>query len=139
MIQLKPFSPHFYTSSKPMNTNLSIVLSATLITIAIITSGLMERYTLLRVDEQTLIRLDQFSGAVTTCSFTRPPSALTDLPTTTLPKFNSDMSLGEVRDLVAAREQQETESWNENGLGQTTISATDETNQPILRCENDTN
>ena len=122
-----------------MNTNLSIVLSAVLITAGIITAALMDRYTLVRVNEQTLLRLDQLSGAVTPCTFTRSPSPLADLPTTTLPPFNSDMSLAEVRDLVAARNQQDTKSWNGSGLEQTTTSAPDEKNQPLFRCEDDTN
>ena len=122
-----------------MNTNLSIVLSATLITAGIITAGLMNRYTLVRVDEQTLLRLDKLSGTVTPCTFTSSPSPLADLPTTTLPQFSSDMSLAEVRELVAARDQQDTESWNEHELEQATNSTTNETNQTILRCEDGTN
>ena len=118
-----------------MNTNLSIVLSAALITAGIITASLMDRYMLIRVNEQTLLRLDQLSGEVTPCTFTRSPSPLADLPTTTLPRFNSDMSLAEVRNLVNAREQQDTESRNETGFGQTTTSAPDELNQSMFRCE----
>ena len=122
-----------------MNTNLSIVLAAALSTAGIITASLMDRYMLIRVNEQTLLRLDQLSGEVTPCTFTRSLSPLADLPTTTLPRFNSDMSLAEVRNLVNAREQQDTESWNETGLGQTKTSAPDELNQSMFRCEDDTN